>query len=177
MRTITRIALCALLAGCARAPEKPAAPPPPQPPPASVPADPAPNDNLNAVTWTQNAIEHDLIYREVYRVAGEKLRAALKDPTWDALPNRDRTRIDLPVLGQLACRLLQRTRLPVMPTPRRADRQRVKQILVTDFVVLTNDFRRTHSGNKIELGTNLAEVVVVTHDLFPFRHVLSPAER
>ena len=90
MRTITRIALCALLAGCARAPEKPAAPPPPQPPPASVPADPAPNDNLNAVAWTQNAIEHDLIYREVYRVAGEKLRAALKDPTWDALPNRDR---------------------------------------------------------------------------------------
>ena len=90
MRTITRIALCALLAGCARAPEKPAAPPPPQPPPASVPADPAPNDNLNAVAWTQNAIEHDLIYREVYRVAGEKLRAALKDSTWDALPNRDR---------------------------------------------------------------------------------------
>ena len=88
MRTIARIALCALLAGCARTPEKPAAPPAPRPPPASIPSGPAPNDNLNAVAWTQTAIEHDLIYREVYRVAGEKLRAALKDPKWDALPNR-----------------------------------------------------------------------------------------
>ncbi|HEX5124383.1 MAG TPA: 5'-nucleotidase, lipoprotein e(P4) family [Rhodanobacteraceae bacterium] len=84
--TFVRIALCTLLAGCAHAPEKPA--PAPAPPPA--PSGPAPSDNLNAVAWTQTAIEHDLIYREVYRVAGEKLRAALKDPTWDALPKRDR---------------------------------------------------------------------------------------
>jgi acid phosphatase len=83
--TFIRIAFSAvLLAGCAHAPEKPAT----VPPPAAVPA---PSDNLNAVAWTETAIEHDLIYREVYRVAGEKLDAALKDPTWDALPKRDRT--------------------------------------------------------------------------------------
>jgi acid phosphatase len=86
---IVRIALCTLLAGCAHAPEK-LAPVPPTPAPQPAPSGPAPNDNLNAVAWTQTAIEHDLIYREVYRVAGEKLRAALKDPEWDALPKRDR---------------------------------------------------------------------------------------
>src|SRR6185312_659550 len=73
------------------APEKSAPQPAASPQPlAPAPSGPAPNDNLNAVAWTQTAIEHDLIYREVYRVAGEKLRAALKDPTWDALPKRDR---------------------------------------------------------------------------------------
>jgi len=90
--TVARIALCTLIAGCAHAPEKSATAPAP-PPPATLPpapSGPAPNDNLNAVAWTQTAIEHDLIYREVYRVAGEKLRAALRDPTWDALPKRDR---------------------------------------------------------------------------------------
>ena len=81
--TFFRIALCTLLAGCAHAPDRIA--------PASAPSGPAPNDNLNAVAWTQTAIEHDLIYREVYRVAGEKLGAALADSNWDALPNRDRT--------------------------------------------------------------------------------------
>ena len=91
---IIRIALCALLSGCADAPEKSATAPTPAAqaptPPPSAPNGPAPNDNLNAVAWTQTAIEHELIYREVYRVAGEKLRAALKDPKWDALPKRDR---------------------------------------------------------------------------------------
>lgn len=88
--TLARIALCALLAGCAHAPEKTAPAPPQTPAPPPAPSGPAPNDNLNAVAWTQTAIEHDLIYREVYRVAGENLRAALKDPKWDALPKRDR---------------------------------------------------------------------------------------
>ncbi len=94
MRTpLARIALCALLAGCAHAPEKTAPAPTAQASaPTLKPAGPAPDDNLNAVAWTQTAVEHDLIYREVYRVAGEKLRAALKDPTWDALPARDRKR-------------------------------------------------------------------------------------
>jgi 5'-nucleotidase (lipoprotein e(P4) family) len=90
---LDRIALCALLAGCAHVPEKSAPAPTPAPQatvPASAPTGPVPNDNLNAVAWTQTAIEHDLIYREVYRVAGEKLRAALKDPTWDALPKSER---------------------------------------------------------------------------------------
>ena len=86
--TCVRIALCTLLAGCAHAPEKSA--PAPVPPPAAS-SGPAPDDNLNAVAWTQTAIEHDLVYREVYRAAGEKLRTALKDPNWDALPKRDRT--------------------------------------------------------------------------------------
>jgi acid phosphatase len=82
--TFARIALCTLLAGCAHAPDRIA------PAPAPTPSGPVPNDNLNAVAWTQTAVEHDLIYREVYRVAGEKLGAALADPTWDALPKRDR---------------------------------------------------------------------------------------
>lgn len=56
----------------------------------SKPAGPAANDNLNAVIWTQSAIEHDLIYREVYRAAHERLDAALHDRTWDALPSGER---------------------------------------------------------------------------------------
>jgi 5'-nucleotidase (lipoprotein e(P4) family) len=52
----------------------------------AVPAD----DNLNAVVWSQNAIEHDLIYREVFRFAQEKLLAAKKNPHWDALAKEDR---------------------------------------------------------------------------------------
>lgn len=90
--TLARIVICAVLAGCAHAPEKSVTPPTPAsiPAPQPAPGGSAPNDNLNAVAWTQTAVEHDLIYREVYRVAGEKLRAALKDPKWDALPKRDR---------------------------------------------------------------------------------------
>jgi predicted secreted acid phosphatase len=56
----------------------------------AVPAGPAANDNLNAVAWSQTAIEHDLILREVYRIAGEKLLVALKDRQWDALPREER---------------------------------------------------------------------------------------
>jgi acid phosphatase len=47
------------------------------------------------VAWSQTAIEHDLIYREVYRNASEKLRAALADPSWDALPRSDRKSAEL----------------------------------------------------------------------------------
>ena len=59
--------------------------------PVAVPSGPAPNDNLNAVAWTQTAVEHDLIYREVYRNATEKLARALRDKTWDALPKSERS--------------------------------------------------------------------------------------
>ena len=92
MRTfVVRIALCLSLAACAHAPEKSApASVPSAPAPPSTPGGPAPNDNLNAVLWTQTAIEHDLIYREVFRDAGEKLGAALKNPKWDALPKTER---------------------------------------------------------------------------------------
>jgi 5'-nucleotidase (lipoprotein e(P4) family) len=50
----------------------------------------APNDTLDAVAWMQTAVEHDLVYREVFRNAGEKLLKALADPTWDALPYVER---------------------------------------------------------------------------------------
>lgn len=53
----------------------------------SVPAD----DNLNAVAWTQTALEHDLIYQETFRSAQSQLLTALKDKKWDALPSDDRT--------------------------------------------------------------------------------------
>jgi acid phosphatase len=78
----------ALLAGCATVPS----------PPAPVAAMPAPaaaavaaNDNLNAVAWSQTAIEHDLIYLQTYRDAQARLLAALHDRHWDALDQGDRT--------------------------------------------------------------------------------------
>lgn len=57
--------------------------------PTVAPAVPA-DDNLNAVAWTQTALEHDLIYRETFRSAQAQLLAALKDKHWDALPTEDR---------------------------------------------------------------------------------------
>ena len=66
----------ALLAGCASVPV----------PTATVPAD----DNLNAVAWSQTAIEHDLIYLQTYRDAQSQLLTALNDPHWDALATTDR---------------------------------------------------------------------------------------
>jgi acid phosphatase len=61
-------------------------------PVASAPADALPlaNDNLNAVAWTQTAIERDLIYRQAYRAAQDQLVRALKDARWDALPQGER---------------------------------------------------------------------------------------
>jgi 5'-nucleotidase (lipoprotein e(P4) family) len=89
-----------LLAACASAP----APPPGSAPPPAAPAAPAPqapptppappvaaDDLLQATLWEQRAVEHDLIYDEVYRVAREKLLAALADPGWDALPHEERS--------------------------------------------------------------------------------------
>ncbi|KRF02043.1 acid phosphatase [Frateuria sp. Soil773] len=80
-----------LLAGCAAPSPRPAAAPAPAADaaptaPAATPAD----DNLNAVAWTQTAIEHDLIYLQTYRDAQARLPAALKDRQWDALPKDDR---------------------------------------------------------------------------------------
>lgn len=80
-----------LLCGCASqtphtsAPATTAATPAPAATP-SVPAD----DNLNAVAWSQTALEHDLVYLETYRSAQSQLLAALKDKNWDALPAEDR---------------------------------------------------------------------------------------
>ncbi|HZX71427.1 MAG TPA: HAD family acid phosphatase [Rhodanobacter sp.] len=78
-----------LLAGCAT--------PSPRNAPATAPVNtaaplvgPLANDNLNAVAWTQTAIEHDLIYLQTYRDARSHLLAALRDPQWDALATNDR---------------------------------------------------------------------------------------
>ena len=87
---VALIALIALtlLAGCAA--------PAPKPAPvaalthAAAPATTPADDNLNAVSWTQNAVEHDLVYLQTYRDAQSRLLAALADPRWDALPGDDR---------------------------------------------------------------------------------------
>jgi 5'-nucleotidase (lipoprotein e(P4) family) len=90
-----------LLAGCASAPTSkaghPAVPAPPAPvaAPAAAPAPtPAPSvpadDGLVAVLWTQRAIEHDFVFREVYHTAEQKLVQALAQPDWDALPHGER---------------------------------------------------------------------------------------
>jgi 5'-nucleotidase (lipoprotein e(P4) family) len=51
---------------------------------------PLPDDNLNAVAWTQTAVERDLIYRQTYRAASSELPQALADSTWEALPKGER---------------------------------------------------------------------------------------
>jgi acid phosphatase len=54
-------------------------------------AAPAPNngarhthENLNAVLWTQTAVEYRAVARQTYRLAQLQLDAALKDPQWTA---------------------------------------------------------------------------------------------
>lgn len=81
------VLLCvALLAGCAAEPRRSALPS------AAAPASPGvlADDNLNAVAWTQTAVEHDLIYLEIYRDAQTRLLPALQDGHWDALSRQDR---------------------------------------------------------------------------------------
>jgi acid phosphatase len=96
MKSIRLFALAPalVLAACATSqPRNATAPTPPAQTPVTVPAEsagPPPNDNLNAVAWTQTAVEHDLVYREVFRHAQEKLLLALKDRRWDALPHGER---------------------------------------------------------------------------------------
>ena len=58
---------------------------------ASSNANDAGDDRLNAVVWMQTAIEHDLVYRQVYRLAEQKLAQALADPQWDALAHGERS--------------------------------------------------------------------------------------
>ncbi len=61
--------------------------------PAHAPAvdNPPADDSLNATVWFQTSVERDLVFREIYRAAGERLDAALKDASWDALPREDRS--------------------------------------------------------------------------------------
>ena len=79
-------AVSGLAIACSTAPAPTATTTAPAPRTAGVPAD----DGLNAVVWTQRAVEHDLVFREVYRDAEERLPKALLDPTWDALPRGER---------------------------------------------------------------------------------------
>jgi len=79
-----------LLCGCASQVPLSSASAPAATTTASAPAV-SPDDNLNAVAWTQTALEHDLIYQETFRSAQLQLLVALKDKNWDALPGDDRT--------------------------------------------------------------------------------------
>ncbi|AHX15048.1 acid phosphatase [Dyella jiangningensis] len=81
-----------LLAGCSSTPGKASVPAAPAPTPAAASAAPKTpaDDNLNAVAWSQTAIEHDLVYLQTYRDAQARLLAAKADPNWDALPKGDR---------------------------------------------------------------------------------------
>ncbi len=88
------LALVALLAGCATTTPTPVATPTEVAPAAHTPTTPAStpaDDNLNAVIWSQRALEHDLIYLQTYRDARQQLLQALHDPHWDALAKDDRT--------------------------------------------------------------------------------------
>ena len=90
-RLPTTLLALALLAGCATTPRQPVAVAPAVPTAPTAPAAVAANDNLNAVAWSQTAIEHDLIYLQTYRDAQARLLAALHDRHWDALGKGDRT--------------------------------------------------------------------------------------
>ena len=87
-RLPTTLLALALLAGCATTPHQPVTAAPTA---RTAPAMVAANDNLNAVAWSQTAIEHDLIYLQTYRDAQARLLAALYDRHWDALGKGDRT--------------------------------------------------------------------------------------
>ena len=92
LRRPTILLALALLAGCAATTPRPTAQPSVVTPAARTAAivHIAANDNLNAVAWSQTAIEHDLIYLQTYRDAQSHLLAALHDQRWDALGKADR---------------------------------------------------------------------------------------
>lgn len=90
IRLPTAFAALVLLAGCSSTPPKPAAAGAPQPPSTGAATTTSADDNINAVTWMQRAVEHDLIYVQTYRDAQARLLAALKDKQWDALAKDDR---------------------------------------------------------------------------------------
>lgn len=92
VRLSAALAALVLLAGCSTStPTKTPAPTAPAAPAAAAPTPKSPaDDNLNAVAWSQTAIEHDLIFLQTYRDAQARLPAALADKQWDALPKDDR---------------------------------------------------------------------------------------
>ncbi|MGH8041733.1 MAG: 5'-nucleotidase, lipoprotein e(P4) family [Rudaea sp.] len=85
---LSMILTCAFaLAACASAPPKTPAMYAGESPSSQL----AGNDLLYATAWMQTAIEHDLVYTEIYRMAEQKLVQALADPSWDALPKSERS--------------------------------------------------------------------------------------
>jgi acid phosphatase len=90
LRLSTSLLALALLAGCAGAPSRPPAGIDAAPAVAAPSAGAIANDNLNAVAWSQTAIEHDLIYLQTYRDAEARLLGAAKDRNWNAVPTNDR---------------------------------------------------------------------------------------
>ncbi len=93
-RVSALLAALALLAGCSTSPARHESVSTPAPavaaPAAPAPGGPTADDNLNAVAWSQTAIEHDLLFVQTYRDAQMQLLKALKDPRWDALSKDDR---------------------------------------------------------------------------------------
>ena len=83
------LASAVLLGGCASAPIATTAAPAPAEAPA--PLAPPADDSLNATVWFQTSVERDLVYTAIYRAAGQRLDAALRDKRWDALPKEERS--------------------------------------------------------------------------------------
>lgn len=91
---MNRASLCLLLltlAACQSPATRTAEPPQPVRNEAAA-AEPAADDNLNAVVWQQTSVEYRLIATQTYRAAQDQLDRALRDPTWDALTADDRDR-------------------------------------------------------------------------------------
>lgn len=79
-----------LAGGCATHPALAPQSPSPAPVAQAEPGPPA-DDSLNATVWFQTSVERDLVYTAIYRAAGHRLDAALRDKRWDALPKEERT--------------------------------------------------------------------------------------
>jgi 5'-nucleotidase (lipoprotein e(P4) family) len=92
------LSACTLLALSACKGTEPAAPAASVPAVAATPAtQPVPttptasaDDNLNAVLWVQRSAEYKALSEQTYRAAADRLDAALKAKTWDALVPEER---------------------------------------------------------------------------------------
>jgi acid phosphatase len=81
-----------LLAGCAtRQAATAEATPPAAVADTETGQNPPADDSLNATVWFQTSVERDLVFTAIYRAAGQRLDAALKDRRWDALPKDERS--------------------------------------------------------------------------------------
>ena len=89
LRFTATLTALALLTGCAAAPHRTTGSAAASSTPAAT-ATVAADDNLNAVAWSQTAIEHELIFLQTYRDAESRLLTALHDRHWDALSATDR---------------------------------------------------------------------------------------